>query len=91
MIVDDKLLDKLEKLAMINIEADKRESFKEELTQIIEKMDSLQEVDTDSVRLLYDNSTPLRDDIVINAEIRDDILLHTPKKQDGYFIVPKVI
>ncbi len=91
MIVDDNLLDKLEKLAMIKIAEDKRKSFKEELAQIIEKMDSLQEVDTSNIKLQQDRTTPMRDDIVKNTDIIDKVLSHAPKAQDRYFIVPKVI
>ncbi|AQQ59026.1 glutamyl-tRNA amidotransferase [Helicobacter bilis] len=91
MFVDDKLLDKLEKLAMIHIAQEKREDFKEELSEIIAKMDSLQEVDTDSIALQKDDKTPMRPDLPEDSAIRDQILKQAPKAKDGYFIVPKVI
>lgn len=91
MFVDDKLLDKLEKLAMIRIAPQKRSDFKEELSAIIAKMDSLQEVDTSGIVLQKDEKTPMRPDIPENAEIREQILQQAPKAENGYFIVPKVI
>ncbi len=91
MFVDDNLLDKLEKLAMIRIAPQKRAMFKEELSEIIAKMDSLQEVDTSNIVLQKDEKTPMRDDVPEHAMIRNQILSQAPKSQDGYFIVPKVI
>lgn len=91
MFVDDNLLDKLEKLAMINISLEKRNPFKEELSGIIAKMDNLQEVDTSSIVLQKDEKTPFRQDLPEVSEIREHILKQTPKAKDGYFIVPKII
>lgn len=91
MFVDDTLLDKLEKLAMIRIAKEKRAAFKEELSEIIAKMDSLQEVDTSHITLQYNQKTPMREDVPEHAMIRDQVLAHAPKAQDGYFLVPKVI
>lgn len=91
MIVDDNLLNKLEKLAMIRIEPQKRGDFKDELSAIIAKMDSLQEVNTNDISLQKDEKTPMRVDIPENAEIRNQVLNQAPKSENGYFIVPKVI
>ncbi|RDU62475.1 Asp-tRNA(Asn)/Glu-tRNA(Gln) amidotransferase subunit GatC [Helicobacter didelphidarum] len=91
MKVDDILLHKLEKLAMIQIQDSKREDFKNELTEIIAKMNSLQEVDTSNILLNNEQKTPMREDIPHNTYIRDDILSQAPKAQDGYFIVPKIL
>lgn len=91
MFVDDRLLDKLEKLAMIRIAPQKRSSFKEELSAIIAKMDSLQEVDTSDIILQKDEKTPMRLDIPEHTTIREQILKQAPKEENGYFIVPKVI
>lgn len=91
MIVDDNLLDKLEKLAMIHIVPEKCEAFKGELSEIIAKMDSLQEVNTEGIALQKDDKTPMRLDLPEASAVRDQILKQAPKAKDGYFIVPKVI
>ena len=91
MIIDDTLLNKLEKLAMIQIPNNKREAFKEELTEIVAKMDTLQEVDTHHIAIQNHQTTPMREDTIQYANIRDHLLSHAPKSQDGYFIVPKIL
>lgn len=91
MFVDDTLLDKLEKLAMIHIAPEKRSAFKEELSQIITKMDSLQGVNTDNITLQKNEKTPMRSDTPENSGIQGQIFKQAPKAKDNYFIVPKVI
>lgn len=91
MKVDDVLLSKLEKLSMIKIADSKKESFKNELSMIIEKMDSLQEVNTNAITLHDSHKTPMREDIPHDSQIRDKILANAPNSQDGYFVVPKIL
>ena len=52
------------------------------------------EVDTDGVEPLtavIDNKLRLRDDVVDDGNVRDDILKNAPDAQHGFFAVPKVI
>lgn len=91
MFVDDNLLDRIEKLAMIHISPEKRNAFKEELSEIIANMDSLQEVDTSSIVLQKNEKTPMRQDTPELSGIREQILKQAAKAKDDYFIVPKVI
>lgn len=91
MQVDDALLGKLEKLSMIKIDSDKKENFKAELSQIIAKMESLQEVDTSKVSEISSQKTPMREDIPHASNITQSVLQHAPDTQDNYFIVPKII
>ncbi|RDU71663.1 Asp-tRNA(Asn)/Glu-tRNA(Gln) amidotransferase subunit GatC [Helicobacter aurati] len=91
MFVDELLLDKLERLAMIKIPKDKRESFQQELTEIIEKMNILQDIETDLDTSINVQQTLLRDDIPHNGSVAEAILAQAPDSQDNYFIVPRII
>ncbi|STQ86562.1 Asp-tRNA(Asn)/Glu-tRNA(Gln) amidotransferase subunit GatC [Helicobacter muridarum] len=91
MFIDESLLSKLEKLAMIKIPDNNKESFRKELNQIIEKMNILQDIETDSDLSIQSHGTLLRDDVPINSNIAKLILNQAPDSQDGYFIVPKII
>lgn len=92
MIFDDKLLAKLERLAMIKINPEEKDKVAKNLGNTISFMDNIANVNTDSVKISYTQATPLRKDEVSSSfEIAKDILDHAPQASDGYFIVPKII
>ena len=65
-----------------------------ELNNILGWVEQLGEVDTDGVEPLtavIENKLRLRDDVVNDGNVRDDILRNAPDAQHGFFAVPKVI
>lgn len=65
-----------------------------ELNNILDWVEQLGEVDTDGVEPLtavIDQKLRLRDDVVNDGNIRDDVLSNAPEAQHGFFAVPKVI
>jgi aspartyl-tRNA(Asn)/glutamyl-tRNA(Gln) amidotransferase subunit C len=65
-----------------------------ELNNILGWVEQLGEVNTDGVEPLatvVDQKLRLRDDIVTEGNIRDEILANAPEAQHGFFAVPKVI
>ena len=94
MVIDDTLLNKLEKLSALQIPEEKREDFKKQLGEIVNFTEILNELNLDGLDATISaasGGTPLRDDISQESNIRDLILTHAPKSQDGYFVVPKII
>lgn len=95
MKVDDALLSRLEKLSFLEINDEKREEMKEQLSEIVSFVDNLSELNTDGVDANFsmdDHPTPLREDSVKpSTQISEDILSHAPKSVDNFFIVPKII
>ncbi|BDQ27946.1 Asp-tRNA(Asn)/Glu-tRNA(Gln) amidotransferase subunit GatC [Helicobacter heilmannii] len=92
MQIDDALLNKLAKLSMLEIAPDEKEDLKGHLKEVLEFVDSLNEIDLSSVQPHQSAPTPLREDTPANdPNISRDILAHAPKAQEGYFIVPKII
>jgi aspartyl-tRNA(Asn)/glutamyl-tRNA(Gln) amidotransferase subunit C len=92
MKIDEKLIQRLETLAMIEIED--KEKMSKDLAEIMEFVEMLNEVDTSGVEASFstlNNPTPLREDTPEKKEIIKDVLAHAPKAKDGYFIVPKII
>ncbi len=89
MQIDDALLGKLEKLAMIEIED--KEKVKENLSEILNFVENLNGVDTDSIMLQSTEKTPLRDDEPKQSNIAKQVLEVAPNAKDGFFIVPKII
>jgi aspartyl-tRNA(Asn)/glutamyl-tRNA(Gln) amidotransferase subunit C len=82
---------KLARLAMSEEELDR---LVPELNNILGWVEQLAEVNTDGVDPLatvVDQKLRLRDDVVTDGGIRDNILANAPEAQHGFFAVPKVI
>jgi aspartyl-tRNA(Asn)/glutamyl-tRNA(Gln) amidotransferase subunit C len=82
---------KLARIAMSDAEI---ERLAPELNNILGWVEQLGEVNTDGVEPLtavIDQKLRLRDDIVTEGNIRDEILANAPDAQHGFFAVPKVI
>ena len=82
---------KLARIAMSDEELDK---LLPELNNILGWVEQLGEVNTDGVEPLtavIDQKLRLRDDIVNDGNVRDDVLANAPEAQHGFFAVPKVI
>jgi len=95
MQIDDQLLQRLEKLSMVKISDDKRETIIQELSEFLNFAENLNELDTSNVDdkfAMDDQPTPIREDIPsCDTAINDAILQHAPQAQDHFFIVPKII
>ncbi|MDE7216778.1 MAG: Asp-tRNA(Asn)/Glu-tRNA(Gln) amidotransferase subunit GatC [Helicobacter sp.] len=95
MQIDDTLLAKLEKLAMIEVGEDKKESIKAQLQEIMDFVGNLEKLDTTELQATFnvlESATPLREDVPACDEgIGQSILSHAPKAQEDYFIVPKIL
>ena len=82
---------KLARIAMSDAEV---EAMVPELNNILNWVEQLAEVDTGGVEPLtavIENHLRLRDDIVNDGNVREDILKNAPDAQHGFFAVPKVI
>jgi len=95
MQVDDALLTKLEKLSFLKVSDDKRDEIKEQLSEIMNFVDNLSELNTDNVDdkfAMNDNSTFTREDIAsCDTDINDTLIQNAPNSGDHFFIVPKII
>ena len=82
------------KLARIAVSDEEIERLAPELNNILGWVEQLGEVNTDGVEPLtavIDQKLRLRDDVVTEGNIRDEILANAPEAQHGFFAVPKVI
>ena len=95
MKVDLELLEKLEKLSLLKIDDSKRENVISQLSDILEYVDSLNELDTssqDSYFSTLDGGAPLREDVVnSNKDISESIIKNAPQSDDNFFVVPAII
>ena len=82
------------KLARIAMSNEELERLVPELNNILGWVEQLGEVDTDGVEPLtavIDQKLRLRDDVVNDGDIREDVLANAPEALHGFFAVPKVI
>ena len=82
------------RLARLALGDDEIAKMVPELNNILDWVEQLGEVDTDGVEPLtavIDNHLRLRDDVVNDGNVREDVLKNAPDAQHGFFAVPKVI
>jgi len=82
------------KLARIAMSDEELDRLLPELNNILGWVEQLAEVNTDGVEPLtavIDQKLRLRDDVVNDGNIRDQVLANAPEAQHGFFAVPKVI
>ncbi|MCI5539426.1 Asp-tRNA(Asn)/Glu-tRNA(Gln) amidotransferase subunit GatC [Campylobacter lanienae] len=94
MYIDDKMLEKLEKLSALKIPDDKREEFKDQLSKIVDFVKVLNELNLDNLEATISpvsGGTLLRDDEPVKSDVIDIILENAPQKQGRSFEVPKII
>jgi len=94
MSVNTQQVRHIAKLARIAMSDGELERLVPELNAIIGWVEQLAEVNTEGVEPLtavIDQKLRLRDDVVTDGNIRDDILANSPEAQHGFFAVPKVI
>ncbi len=94
MQVDDALIDKLSRLAMLRIGEEEKEGLKGDLQKMIGFFDKLKELDTTGVEPLLHMNAPahtLRPDVPGEMLTREEALLNAPKHDGTFFQVPRVI
>ena len=94
MSVDTNTVRKIASLARIAVGDDEVAAMTGELNNILGWIEQLGEVDTDGVEPLaavIPNQLRLRDDVVTDGDIRDEVLANAPQAEHGFFAVPKVI
>lgn len=94
MSIDTATVQKVAKLARLAITEEEAARLAPELGNILGWIEQLGEVDTSSVQpmtAVIPNRLRLRDDVVTDGGIRDDVLANAPQGEHGFFTVPKVI
>jgi aspartyl-tRNA(Asn)/glutamyl-tRNA(Gln) amidotransferase subunit C len=94
MSLDEATVARIARLARIAVPEAELRPLAGELSHILEWIEQLNEVDTAAVAPMTSvvaMSLRLRADEVTDGERADDILANAPARQDGYFVVPKVV
>jgi len=87
-------VEKIAKLAKLKLTPEEKEKFTKQLTEILNYMKKLNEVDTEGVPPTYhihEVTNVFREDEVKTWLTQEEATQNAPKKHNGYFSVPKVI
>ena len=94
MSVDTATVRHIAKLARIAVSDAEAEALAPELNNILGWIEQLQEVDVSGVEpmtAVIPNRLRLREDVVTDGGVRDQVLKNAPVAEHGFFAVPKVI
>ncbi len=94
MKLDTNTINKIAKLARIRLSAEDAEDLLKDMNSILDWVEQLNEVNTDSIEPLTNISSsilPLRKDESKDVNSSDEVLKNSPDKLEGYFAVPKVV
>jgi aspartyl-tRNA(Asn)/glutamyl-tRNA(Gln) amidotransferase subunit C len=94
MSIDKAKIKHTAKLARISFDEKQIESLSKDLSNIFNFIEKLNKINTENIKPLtsiLDRSLRTRKDKITDGGIRNKILENAPKKNEEFFIVPKVI
>lgn len=94
MTITDETVTYVAALAKLSLTQEEREKAKEDLSSILGYIDTMNELATDGVLPMshvLSLSNVFREDVVTNAEERENLLANAPAKKEGAFLVPKTV
>ena len=95
MVIDKTLLEKLQRLASLELSEKEQETAKENLSEIVNFIENINKLDLEGIPTSFnplDTKLPMRDDTPHNnPKIAQSILKNAPLSEDNFFIVPKII
>ncbi len=87
-------VDHLAKLSHLSLEQKRLEKTEDDLSNIMSLINEMMAIDTNNVVPMaypHDNHQRLREDVISEFIDRDEMQKSAPKKDQGYYLVPKVI
>lgn len=95
MSLTEEQVKKIAKLSRIKLQDSEIEHFRTELSNIMDWIEELQEVNTDNVAEMAsvaNMNLPTREDAITeDNSSNDDVLKNAPNSEYGFFTVPKVV
>ncbi|QHI73296.1 Asp-tRNA(Asn)/Glu-tRNA(Gln) amidotransferase subunit GatC [Aminipila terrae] len=94
MIITDSLIDYISDLSRLELEEEEKQRAKKDLTDILNYMDKLNELDTKGMSEMshpFDNLNCFREDDVTNRDKREEMLMNAPDCKGDYFKVHKTV
>jgi len=94
MSIDLKTIKHISKLSRISVDEQRAKKLAGDLNSIFDFIEKLNELKTDNIEPLTsvaETTLKLRSDEVKSKNLRDQVIKNSPKENEDYFVVPKVI
>ena len=94
MAIDKEKIIHVSKLARISLDKKKTEALAKDLSSIFKFIEQLNELNTDKIEPLSSIlNEPLRSrqELINDGKMREKILKNSPKENEEFFVVPKVV
>jgi len=92
-MVDREWVLRIAKLARLELKEEEIETFQKQLSDILNFIDQLKELDTENVEPYIQEfkETSMREDEPRPSLDREKALMNAPERKDGFFVVPRVV
>ena len=94
MSIDLKTIKHISKLSRISVDEKRAKKLAGDLNSIFDFIEKLNELKTEDIKPLTsiaETTLKLRSDEIKSKNIREQIIKNSPKDNEDYFVVPKVI
>ena len=94
MKIDDRLIDYIAELSRLELTEGEREARKKDLSDILDYMDKLGELDTEGLPEMthsFDADNRFREDVVANADRRGEMMANAPASKGDFIKVFKTV
>ncbi|MDE6747796.1 MAG: Asp-tRNA(Asn)/Glu-tRNA(Gln) amidotransferase subunit GatC [Lachnospiraceae bacterium] len=91
-IISDETIEYVGILAKLELSDDEKEQAKKDMGRMLDYIDKLGELDTEGVEPMshvFPVQNVFREDVVTNADTREQLLSNAPEQKDGMFAVPR--
>lgn len=91
-IITDETIEYVGILAKLELSDEEKEQAKKDMGSMLDYIDKLGELDTAEVEPMshvFPVNNVFREDVVTNADDRENILKNAPEEKDGMFVVPR--
>ena len=92
MQITDETIEYVGILAKLELSDEEKEQAKNDMSNMLEYVGKLNELDTDGVEPMshtFSVNNVFREDVVTNADDRENMLKNAPEQKDGAYKVPK--
>lgn len=92
--LEDTVIEKMELLAKLTIEESEKQRTIEEMEKLLAYAEKINEPDTEGISPLpymNEGENVFREDVITNPDGKEETLQNAPKREDGWFVVPKTV
>lgn len=91
-VISDETIEYVGILSKLELSEEEKEQAKKDMGRMLDYIDKLSELDTEHVEPMshvFPVQNVFREDVVTNADTREQLLSNSPEQKDGMFVVPR--